>query len=93
MKTDVWNPQQYEKFKDERSQPFFDLMDLLQPIPNAEVIDFGCGTGELTARLHRKIKAKQTLGMDSSDEMLKKAGAIYVDGLLFKSGDIPGAIE
>lgn len=88
MKTDAWNPQQYDKFKSERSQPFFDLMDLLAPTPNPEVIDLGCGTGELMAELHKRTGAKQTLGIDSSAEMLKKASLLHEKGLAFQTGDI-----
>ncbi len=88
MSADAWNPQQYEKFKDQRSQPFFDLMNLLQPQKDAEVIDLGCGTGELTAKLHEHLKAKRTIGIDSSEEMLKKAAAFAGGGLDFQAGDI-----
>src|SRR5438132_11146748 len=37
------------------------------------VADLGCGTGELTAELHRKLQARETLGIDSSPAMLAKA--------------------
>lgn len=88
MKTDAWNPQQYDKFKNERSQPFFDVMDLLEPTPNPEVIDLGCGTGELTAELHKRTGAKQTLGVDTSSEMLKKASTLHERSLTFQRSDI-----
>ena len=88
MAKDSWNPQQYDKFKNERSQPFYDLMNLLAPAENANVIDLGCGTGDLTAELHQHLKAAKTVGMDSSDEMLKKAECISVPGLSFEKGNI-----
>ena len=88
MTKDSWNPQQYEKFKNERSQPFFDLMGLLEPAPEARVIDLGCGTGELTADLHRHLQATHTLGVDSSAQMLTKAAAFEGQGLSFSQGDI-----
>jgi trans-aconitate 2-methyltransferase len=84
---DVWNPNQYDRFKKERSQPFFDLMNLVQPARDARVVDLGCGTGELTAALHERIGAKETLGIDSSESMLKKAPA-GVAGLRFERADI-----
>lgn len=86
MYKDSWNPQQYEKFKDERSQPFFDLMALLRPQEQCQVIDLGCGTGELTAALHRHLNAKTTTGLDSSKLMLKRAQLITAAGLEFKEG-------
>lgn len=88
MKKDSWNPDQYEKFKAQRSQPFFDLMNFLRPNEGARVVDLGCGTGELTEELHRFVKASETVGIDSSDEMLKKAQTYSGHGLEFQKGDI-----
>jgi trans-aconitate 2-methyltransferase len=88
MTKDSWNPDQYEKFKVQRSQPFYDLMNLLSPQEGARVVDLGCGTGELTEELHRFVKASETLGIDSSEEMLKKAQNFAGDELSFQKGDI-----
>lgn len=95
---DSWNPQQYQKFKDERAKPFFDLLDLVEKKPAMRVIDLGCGTGELTAHLHHHLEARETVGMDSSPEMLKKAEKVLVSSasadhsvqssLRFENGDI-----
>ncbi len=85
---DAWNPHQYEKFKSERSQPFFDLMDLLLPTDAPKVIDLGCGPGELTAKLHEQTKASQTLGIDQSEEMLTKAKSFQTTNLVFRKGSI-----
>lgn len=88
---DAWNPQQYEKFKDQRSQPFFDLMALLQPVKSASAIDLGCGTGELTLQLHKHLLSSETVGIDSSVEMLRKAQAINdgeTSGLRFEQKNI-----
>ena len=87
---DAWNPKQYDKFKKQRSEPFYDLMGLLQPVVDAEVVDLGCGTGELTSELHQFLKAKNTLGIDSSVEMLKNARSIATDNLIFEDGNISG---
>lgn len=88
MKNDAWNPNQYDKFKDERSRPFYDLMSLIQEIENPKVIDLGCGTGNLTAQLHKTLKASETIGLDSSDEMLAKAKAFEASNLHFTKGHI-----
>jgi len=85
---DTWNPHQYERFAEERSQPFFDLAALVQPGEGMSVVDLGCGTGKLTAQLHRKLGAKETLGVDSSAAMLKQAGALEAPGLRFEAGNI-----
>jgi trans-aconitate 2-methyltransferase len=41
----TWDPDQYHRFADERSQPFHDLLDLLQPRNMARAVDLGCGSG------------------------------------------------
>ena len=84
----TWSPDQYEKFKDERSRPFFDLLALVRPWAGAKVVDLGCGTGELTRTLHRTVGASETLGIDSSEAMLAKSAAHAGDGVSFARGDI-----
>jgi len=83
-----WNPDQYERFRDERSQPFFDLLDLVTPIPGGRAIDLGCGTGELTRLMHERVGARTTVGLDNSETMLARAGEHAVPGLRFKLGTI-----
>jgi len=85
---DKWNPEQYTKFAAERSRPFFDLLDMVQVVPGGDVVDLGCGTGELTARLHEHVQAGTTLGLDSSEAMLAKARPISTEILRFERGDI-----
>lgn len=83
-----WNPQQYERFRDERSRPFYDLAAMVERDPGMRIIDLGCGTGELTAWLHRDLGAVETLGMDSSASMLADAEAFAGDGLRFEQLDV-----
>lgn len=88
MSKDSWNPSQYERFRNERSQPFFDLMAMVEPQPAMRVVDLGCGTGELTRLLHQHLQASETLGVDSSAAMLAKSEAFAGDGLRFEQQDI-----
>lgn len=73
QKVSAWNPEQYERFKSERAQPFQDLVSLIEPRAHMRVLDLGCGTGELTRTLHEHLHAAETLGIDSSETMLAKA--------------------
>ena len=84
----TWNPEQYHRFQNERSKPFFDLLALVGPAPGGSVIDLGCGTGELTKILHEKSGAAATLGLDSSETMLARASEHGGAGLSFAQGDI-----
>jgi trans-aconitate 2-methyltransferase len=85
---DAWDPAQYDKFAAERTQPFVDLLNLVQPVPGGVVVDLGCGTGALTKRLHAHTGAARTRGVDNSEAMLEKATAYAGDGLTFELGDI-----
>jgi trans-aconitate 2-methyltransferase len=94
---DAWNPEQYDRFKAERSQPFWDLAGLLGDVPlGARLVDLGCGTGELTAALAARLSAADTLGVDFAATMLAEAGAHTSATVRFELGDLasftdPGA--
>ena len=87
---DGWSPDQYERFRSERQQPFNDLLMLCYPVPGGRIVDLGCGTGDLTKVLHEEMEAKETVGVDSSPTMLERASSAYGDvpGLSFAQGDI-----
>jgi trans-aconitate 2-methyltransferase len=88
LPTDSWDPARYEQFERERSAPFFDLLDLVEPCPGGRVVDLGCGTGELTRSFHQRTGARSTLGLDSSPAMLERSAAHAGGGLEFQLGDI-----
>ncbi|MEQ8762601.1 MAG: methyltransferase domain-containing protein [Planctomycetota bacterium] len=83
-----WNPDQYHRFRDERSRPFFDLMECVGEGRGRTCLDLGCGTGELTAELHREKSFELTLGIDRSPAMLGRAREHEEAGLRFEAGDI-----
>jgi trans-aconitate 2-methyltransferase len=85
---DTWDPSQYGRFADEREAPFYDLLSLVEPVPGGRAVDLGCGTGELTVQLHRRLEAAETLGLDSSPAMMERATGLAGDGLRFEPGDI-----
>jgi trans-aconitate 2-methyltransferase len=82
-----WDPNQYHKFQEERSAPFYDLLALVDVRPNLQVVDLGCGTGELTRQLADKLPGSKVTGHDSSPQMLEKAAAFANPGLQFVQGD------
>jgi trans-aconitate 2-methyltransferase len=88
MRNDAWNPARYGKFAGERARPFEDLLALVEPVPGGVAVDLGCGTGELTARLHAHLGASRTVGIDSSAAMLERARPTAGAGLTFLPGDI-----
>lgn len=84
----VWDPDQYEQFKAEREQPFYDLLEMVPRRAGMKILDLGCGTGELTAHMHRSLEAEATLGVDRSDTMLARSQDKAEPGLRFLQGDI-----
>ena len=69
----MWDPDQYEKFRVERSRPFFDLLSRIPDRSYHAIVDLGCGIGDLTAVLADHWPEARVIGVDSSDDMLKAA--------------------
>ncbi len=86
---DPWNPAQYDRFRREREQPFFDLLAMIRPAPGMRVVDLGCGTGKLTRLVHARLQARETVGIDRSARMLADAmRSEQPAGLRFEVGTI-----
>jgi trans-aconitate 2-methyltransferase len=88
-----WNPEIYNKFKQERFAPFYDLLTLVKVKPHLKVIDLGCGTGELSRKLADHLPEAQVLGIDASAEMLKDASAFKNEQLSFEQRTIAQQIN
>jgi trans-aconitate 2-methyltransferase len=91
MPTADWDPVQYERFKDQRAQPFWDLFDLVQADATSSpssCVDLGCGTGELTAEAAARWGCEQMIGIDSSPAMLTAAAAFASPSVRFEYGEI-----
>ncbi len=88
MPSSAWDPVQYERFREQRSQPYRDLAGLVERAPAMRVADLGCGTGELTAWLHETLGAGETIGVDSSETMLEHAAPRGRRSLRFERADI-----
>lgn len=100
----TWEPAKYVEFGDFRNRPFFDLTARMQPTDPRQVVDLGCGPGNLTATLARRWPAASVLGLDSSPAMVARAltlatfdavpsapsAALPAPGLAFVQGEIAG---
>jgi trans-aconitate 2-methyltransferase len=82
----------YERFADERSRPFVDLVAGCRPIPGGRAVDLGCGTGALTVTLPERLGVGEVLGIDSSPAMLDSARPRATDTVRFEEGDL-GSFE
>jgi trans-aconitate 2-methyltransferase len=85
----MWDPKQYERFRAERSRPFFDLLARIPDRSYASITDLGCGTGDLTAVLADQWPSARVVGVDRSTEMLAEAEKyVEPDRIEFTPGDI-----
>ncbi len=79
---------QYERFKLQRSLPFWDLVGLIDPVGIVRAVDLGCGTGELTASAAVRLGVSEMVGVDRSPSMLAAARAFVSDVVSVEAGDI-----
>jgi trans-aconitate 2-methyltransferase len=87
----MWDPGQYQRFGDERSRAFFDLLGRVGAEAPELVVDLGCGPGTLTAALTRRWPRAEVRGIDSSAEMIDAARALPAGAgtnLRFALGDV-----
>ena len=76
-----WDPGTYHRFRGHRLRPALDLLSRLGPLPDGDVIDLGCGAGDVAPDLHLrfcKTQAARLIGVDSSPAMLDKARSLEV---------------
>ena len=73
------NPELYLKFKGERTQPAIDLANRITLANHEKIIDIGCGAGNSTQILRDKFPNAYILGIDSSENMIKKAKSEHSD--------------
>jgi trans-aconitate 2-methyltransferase len=84
----AWDPAQYLKFESERARPFHDLVNRVDVDTPRRVVDLGCGPGNVTATLLDRWPTATVQGIDSSPEMIAKAGQFTGPRLTFAVGGI-----
>lgn len=87
---DPWSPEQLARFLFLRRPAILDLMAGIEPAKAMNILDVGCGSGEVTLELHERFNARATLGIDISKRMLAAAerAAAESDTLRFQLGDV-----
>ncbi|EAP77278.1 MULTISPECIES: methyltransferase domain-containing protein [Roseovarius] len=68
-----WNPGAYERFRDLRLRPGLDLLNAVGQMAAGDVIDLGCGNGQLGPALKARAEGRSIVGVDASPAMLEKA--------------------
>lgn len=68
-----WDPDRYLAYADERGRPFVELLARVEHPAAREVVDLGCGPGNLTDLLAARWPRARVTGLDSSPEMIEAA--------------------
>ena len=71
--THAWDPDRYLTYADERGRPFVELVSRIGASEPREVVDLGCGPGNLTGLLAERWPDAHVVGLDSSPEMIEQA--------------------
>jgi trans-aconitate 2-methyltransferase len=72
----AWDPDRYLTYADERGRPFVELVARVGATAPTEVVDLGCGPGNLTGLLAERWPQAHVVGLDSSPEMIAAAQAL-----------------
>jgi len=70
-----WNPGQYLQYENARLRPALDLLARIGVETPAEVVDLGCGAGNVSRQLARRWPAARIEGVDGDAAMLERARA------------------
>ena len=70
-----WDPNLYLRFADQRLRPALDLLSRIDLEAPENVVDLGCGAGNVTLHLKRRWPLALITGVDNSPQMLEKARA------------------
>jgi trans-aconitate methyltransferase len=80
----VWDAQRYQSQHSYVFKHGEGLVDLLDPKPGERILDLGCGSGQLTARIAEA--GATVIGMDLSPDMIAQARANFPE-IDFRIGD------
>jgi trans-aconitate 2-methyltransferase len=82
-----WDPHQYLRFANERTQAAIDLHARIAIDAPRTVVDLGCGPGNSTALLHERWPLADIVGIDNSPQMIAAASSAF-PGQRWQGGDI-----
>jgi len=83
----AWDAAHYLTYADERGRPFVELVARIRAESPADVVDLGCGPGNLTRLLADRWPAASVRGVDTSPQMIE-AALRDAPGLDFEIADL-----
>jgi len=72
-----WDAEEYTRNSAAQFQWAQELIGKLELHGDERILDVGCGDGKVTAELARRAPRGEVVGVDSSDDMVKKARAAF----------------
>jgi trans-aconitate methyltransferase len=75
--TNQWNTVSYDESHSFVFEYGENVVDLLEPEAGERILDLGCGTGHLSARIAKA--GTDVVGLDASEEMIRKARQTHAD--------------
>jgi trans-aconitate 2-methyltransferase len=72
-----WDAEQYARNSTAQFQWAEELIGKLELRGDERILDLGCGDGKVTAELARRVPRGEVVGVDSSEDMVKKAQAAF----------------
>lgn len=84
MTSQVWDAKHYDNKLGIVTKYGEDVLSLLNVQPNETILDLGCGSGHLTAKIAES--GANAIGIDYSKEMIEEARALYKD-ITFEVGN------
>ena len=87
-----WDADHYLTYADERGRPFVELVSRVRAEAPTDVVDLGCGPGNLTRLLADRWPSARVRGVDSSPEMIEAARRDVPD-LEFEAADLRDWVE
>ena len=82
-----WDPQQYSRFAGQRLRPALDLIARIPLEHPRDVVDLGCGTGNVTRILCGRWPQARIVGIDGSPQMLAEA-KMAQPGIVWEQSDL-----
>lgn len=71
-----WNPETYGRFRGLRLRPAIDLLMRVGALPSGDIVDLGCGSGQVGPALKSRWPERKLIGVDTSPNMLEEAEAM-----------------
>mmetsp|Transcript_1439 Transcript_1439/g.3188 ORF Transcript_1439/g.3188 Transcript_1439/m.3188 type:complete len:324 (-) Transcript_1439:223-1194(-) len=85
----TFDPEAWTVFSAYNSEPFADLVSLVEVKEGLRVIDLGCGVGDLTFKLAAALPSSTVIGIDTSERMIEAAKSNENPrGIHFEVGDM-----